>query len=81
MTLSQKHSIDLARLEDGDEIFSVDGPPLGQLKNLAEKIMMLRGQSGSDLWLVVRRVTDKGGVFSEPKQTTLNLTVRLVEQK
>ncbi len=68
-------------LQSGDEIVAVNGTQLAQLKTYPEKIMQLRGQPGTDLQLTVRRVTDKGGVFSEPKQTTLNLTVRLVELK
>lgn len=66
-------------LKNEDEITSVNGADLTQIKTYGEKIMKLRGQPGSDLQLVVKRVVEKSGLFSEEKKTTLNITVRLVE--
>lgn len=66
-------------LKNGDEIISVNGADLTQIKTYGEKIMKLRGQPGSDLQLVVKRVVEKSGLFSEEKKSTLNITVRLVE--
>lgn len=68
-----------AGLEDNDEIVSVDGADLAQLKTYGERIMKLRGQPGSELHLVVKRVTEKGGVFSKEKKAMSNISVRLVD--
>lgn len=68
-----------AGLEDGDEIISVDGTDLAQVKTYAEKIMKLRGQPGSVVQLVVQRVVEKAGLFSKEKKSTLNLQVRRVD--
>jgi hypothetical protein len=67
-----------AGLENGDEIISVDGTDLAQLKSYGERIMKLRGQPGSDVQLVVKRLVEKGGVFTKEKKATLNITVRRV---
>jgi C-terminal processing protease CtpA/Prc len=68
-----------AGLEDNDEIISVDGTELAQLKTYGERLMKLRGQPGSDVHLVVKRVIEKGGAFSKEKTATLNITVRRVD--
>ncbi|HLY97153.1 MAG TPA: tetratricopeptide repeat protein [Sideroxyarcus sp.] len=67
-----------AGLENGDEIISVDGTDLAQLKTYGEKIMKLRGEPGSEAHLVVKRVVEEGGVFSKEKKAPLNITVRRV---
>lgn len=69
----------VAGLENGDEIISVDGTELAQIRSYGEKIMKLRGRPGSDVQLVVRRVVEKGGLFSKEKKSTLNLQVRRVD--
>jgi hypothetical protein len=68
-----------AGLEDGDEIISVDGTELAQIKTYGEKIMKLRGQPGSVVQLVVQRVVEKGGLFSKEKKSTLNIPVHRVD--
>ncbi len=68
-----------AGLEYGDEIISVDGTDLVQIKSYGEKIMKLRGQPGSVVQLVVQRVVEKGGVFSKEKKSKLNIQVRRVD--
>ena len=65
-------------LEKEDEIISVDGTDLAQLKNYGEQIVKLRGQPGTPVQLVVKRTVEKGGFFSKAKEANLNITVQRV---
>ena len=65
-------------LEKEDEIISVDGTDLAQLKKFSEQIMKLRGQPGTAMQLVVKRIIEKGGFLKKAKASNLNITVHRV---
>jgi hypothetical protein len=65
-----------AGLKAWDRITAIDGTELSLIKNNGEKIMKLRGQPGSTVQLVVHRIIKSGGLFSSPKEETINITVR-----
>lgn len=65
-------------LQPGDVIVSIDGTVLETL-NEAERHMKFRGQPGTTVQLVVKRETEKAGVFSSAKYTTSTVTVPLID--
>lgn len=65
----------------GDEIVSVDGVELANLASEYERILRLRGEPGSVANLVVKRVLEKAGAFTEEKSTMLNFSIQRVEVK
>ncbi|MEA5114535.1 MAG: tetratricopeptide repeat protein [Geobacteraceae bacterium] len=66
-------------LENGDEIFSVDGTDLAQITSYGARIMKLRGKPGSTVRLGIKRIIEKGGFFSKPKEAKLEISVSRVE--
>jgi hypothetical protein len=68
-----------AGLQKDDEITIIDGTDLTLLKTAGEKILKLRGQPGSTVQLVVKRPTKSGGLFSSPKEETINFAIRRID--
>jgi hypothetical protein len=69
-----------AGLRKGDEIVAVDGSELSLLKGDGEKLMKLRGQPGSMVQLVVKRVNEKSDSSPATERgNTLTLSVARVD--
>lgn len=68
-------------IQPGDEVISVDGIVLAELGSTYERMLKLRGEPGSVANLVVKRVLERAGTFSEEKSTLLNLAVQRIEIK
>ena len=66
---------ELAGLQSGDEIVSIDGKDLARMKNDAARRMLLRGVPGSTVQLVVKRKTTTGGLFASTKEEVVNVSV------
>ncbi len=66
---------ELAGLQSGDEIVSIDGKDLARMESDAARRMLLRGVPGSTVQLVVKRKTTTGGLFASTKEGVVNASV------